>query len=258
MLWLPSSHLKIVLTALVAVILAPIIGRAEAPRLILVGDSTVSTWPTSGARRGWGQYLQGYFKSEVSVSNLAASGRSTKTFIAEGRWQEALEMKGDFILIQFGHNDSHSPEKPEATSLPIFKNNLIRFIGEARAARAIPILVTPMCRRTFGTDGKLIDALLPYVQAMKEVAAVRAVGLIDLHASSRRLFESLGESGSAGLADVPSDTTHFNERGARTMAELVVIDLVHLEPSLKEYVRVMPVTVVGDSAKPSLEGTLKH
>jgi lysophospholipase L1-like esterase len=85
-------------------------------RIVIIGDSTVCDYPETSPSRGWGQFIQERFKDgDVKVINLAAAGRSTKTFIKEGRWQKALDSKPDYVLIQFGHNDSHGPEKPEST-----------------------------------------------------------------------------------------------------------------------------------------------
>ena len=80
-------------------------------RLAIIGDSTVCEYPPDHACRGWGHYIQDYFKDTVYVINLARSGRSTKTFIKEGLWSKTLDEKPDIILIQFGHNDSHSPDR---------------------------------------------------------------------------------------------------------------------------------------------------
>src|SRR4051812_13780579 len=145
---------------------------ADTPRrVVLIGDSTVSDYPATMPERGWGQFIQGYFDARrVKVINLAKSGRSTKTFIKEGLWQKALDEKPDFVLIQFGHNDSHPPQKPEATNAATdYKENLRRYIDESRAIGAKPILVTPMVRRIFGENGKLENELQPYADAMKQV-----------------------------------------------------------------------------------------
>ena len=114
-------------------------------------------YPAAEPDRGWGQFIEEQFRG-VKVINLAAAGRSTKTFIKEGRWKKALEEKPDYVLIQFGHNDSHGPEKPESTDAATdYKEYLRRYIDESRAIGATPILVTPMVRRTFDADGKLQD-----------------------------------------------------------------------------------------------------
>src|SRR6185437_12606422 len=142
----------------------------------------------------------------VQVINLAASGRSTKTFIREGRWKKALDEKPDYVLIQFGHNDSHDSRHPEATAASgDYKVYLRRYIDDARAAGATPILVTPMVRRTFDAHGKIAEPtgagnLLPYVNAMKEVGREKNAPVIDLYASSKALAEKLGSTKSAALA----------------------------------------------------------
>ena len=103
-------------------------------RVVIVGDSTVCNYPENRPERGWGQFIQERFNDgAVIVTNLAASGRSTKTFIKEGRWQKALEQKPDYVLIQFGHNDSHAPERPESTDAATdYKDYLRRYVDESR------------------------------------------------------------------------------------------------------------------------------
>jgi lysophospholipase L1-like esterase len=184
------------------------------------------------------------------VINLAAAGRSTKTFIQEGRWKKALDAKPDYILIQFGHNDSHAPDQPESTdAATTYKDYLRRYIDESRAIGAMPILVTPMVRRTFDSSGKLIDGLSPYADAMKDVAHEKNASVIDLHASSKALVEKLGPDASAAMANKKGDATHFNEKGARAMADLVLADLPTAEPKLKEYLA-QPATVPAAAGDP--------
>jgi lysophospholipase L1-like esterase len=160
---------------------------SDAVRLVIVGDSTVCNYPPTRPDRGWGMFIEEHCHN-VTVINLAAAGRSTKTFISEGRWKAALEQKPNYVLIQFGHNDSHTPDHPEATNAATdYKQYLRQYIDEARAIGAVPILVTPMVRRIFGPDGKLQDNLQPYADAMKEVATEKKVPVIDLHASSKAM-----------------------------------------------------------------------
>jgi lysophospholipase L1-like esterase len=222
---------------------APAANTPTAPlRLVLVGDSTMCDYPATRPDRGWGQFLEEQFKDgTVKVINLAASGRSTKTFIAEGRWQKALEAKPNYVFIQFGHNDSHAPQNPESTDAATdYKDFLRRYVDETRAAGATPILVTPMVRRTFDANDKIAESqvsnrpLSSYAAAMKEVGAEKKVAVIDLHASSKALAEELGPEKSAEFANKTGDATHFNEKGARTMADLVVRDLPTAEPKLKD------------------------
>ena len=220
--------------ALAALICAPRVEAAEPLRLVIIGDSTVCDYPPDVPERGWGQFIQGYFKDALRVINLAKSGRSTKTFIKEGLWDKALKEKPDFVLIQFGHNDSHGPGKGESTDAATdYRDYLRRYIDESRAAGATLILVTPMHRRTFGSGGKLKDILQPYASAMKAVASEKKVSVIDLHTASGELFQRLGDAGSAELANKPNDRTHFGEKGARAMAELVMKELSKADPRLK-------------------------
>lgn len=227
----------IVLAALFASLCAAPAGdAAKSVTLVIIGDSTVCNWPTNDVRRGWGQMIPDYFDDGVKVINLAKSGRSTKTFIKEGLWAKALAARPDVVLIQFGHNDSHAPEKPEATDAQTdYKTNLCRYIEESRAAGAKPILVTPMVRRTFDTDGKLKDELQRYADAMKEVGAAKNVPVIDLHASSKALVQSQGDAESMKFANKPDDRTHFNAAGARAMADLVMKELPAVSPELKAH-----------------------
>ena len=206
---------------------------AQTPlRLVIAGDSTVAEYPATTPQRGWGQYIQGYFTDSVQVTNLAKGGRSTKTFFNEGLWAKALALKPDVVLIQFGHNDSHDPKNPEATNAATdYPNYLRQFVDEARAAGALPILITPVQRRT------KVDTLVPYAEAMRKVAAEKQVALIDLHASSGKLYRDLGEAGAAELAANSTDGTHFNEKGARAIAALVIKELLDLDPRLKKELR---------------------
>ena len=206
-------------------------------RMVIVGDSTVCHYPTNSVRRGWGMFIQDYFNSsQLQVVNLALSGRSTKTFIKEGHWGAALKEKPAYVLIQFGHNDSHSPEKPEATDAKTtYREYLRKYIDDARAIGARPVLITPMCRRNFGPDGRIRNTLLPYADAMKIVAKEKRVPLVDLNALSVELCNKLGKEACNGLANDPSDETHFNAKGAKEMARLVMQQLPVAEPSLKQF-----------------------
>lgn len=217
------------LSALSTISLSLLCAAAAPPlKIAITGDSTVANYPLTGPARGWGQYLPESFPSHITFINLAKNGRSTKTFRSEGLWAKTLAEKPNFILIQFGHNDSHDPSKPEATGAQTdYKQNLRLFIDEARAAGATPILITPMQRRTAQ------DTLQPYADAMKEVAAEKQVPFIDLHAKSGQLYQRLGPEETASLAATATDQTHFNEKGARAMAALVLEDLPRCDPRLK-------------------------
>jgi lysophospholipase L1-like esterase len=213
----------------------------SAIRMVIIGDSTVCNYPDSHTNRGWGMYIEERFSAgAVKVINLAASGRSTKTFIQEGRWQKALDEKPNLVLIQFGHNDSHAPANPESTDFAgDYKDYLRKYVDESRAIGATPILVTPMVRRTFDPQGKIAESqaanrpLSAYAVAMREVAKEKQAPLIDLYESSKALAERIGEKASREMDAKPGDVTHFNEKGARAIAELVMKELTTAAPALK-------------------------
>lgn len=214
------------------------LAAADRIRIVLAGDSTVCEFQPPDWRRGWGQYIGEYFLDTVEIANHARSGRSTKTFLSEGLWERALEDKPLFILIQFGHNDNHAPEKPESTAADKeYTENLRYFVDRARAIGATPILITPMHRRKFTPDGRMNDTLRPYAEAMKKVAEEKKAALVDLHMASGHLFEQIGEAESGKLADDPQDRTHFNEQGARKMAELIMQQLPQVEPSIRPFLK---------------------
>jgi lysophospholipase L1-like esterase len=216
-------------------------------KIAIAGDSTVATYKPTEVLRGWGQLLPEFFAPGTQIDNFAKNGRSTKTFRAEGLWQKTLADRPDFVFIQFGHNDSHTPlaTHPEGTVADgDYLENLRLYVSEARAAGSVPILVTPMHRRTFLADGTMTRELLPYVTSIKKVAAEMKVPLVDLYADSGALFEKLGDAGSAFFT--PKDRTHFSEKGARVMAFFVARDAAKLDERLqKAEVNPLPDPTVG-------------
>lgn len=209
-------------------------------KIAMIGDSTMSSYPKPPDDRpsltGWGQVFELSFNDNVKVSNHAKSGRSSKSFLREGLWEPVLREKPDFVFIQFGHNDQ--PGKGDRSTDPNgdFQDNLRKYIDEARAAGATPILVTPVARRTF-ENGKAVTSLTPYADAMKKVAAERTVSLVDLHAASFSLFNELGDAGSSDLSASASDRTHFSRKGALAIAKLVAERLPSDVPALRTHLR---------------------
>ena len=205
-------------------------------KIAIAGDSTVASY-TKPDIAGWGQVIGKYFKDNVNIENFAISGRSTKTFQEKGDWKKLMDSKPDYILVQFGHNDSHAKTRPEATDAATdYKDNLKKFADDAKSAGAKMIFVTPMHRRTF-KDGKLFDILLPYANAMKDAAREKGLPCIDLHASSGKLVQELGEEKSAYMANKPGDRTHFSREGAEKMAQLIVEELKKTDSDLKKYLK---------------------
>lgn len=204
------------------------------PTVYLAGDSTVvdqdkEPWAA------WGQMLPVFFGPGVSISNQAESGETIKSFVGEHRLEKVMStMKaGDSLLIQFGHND----QKPGAGYVPaetMFKDYLHSYIEQAHAKGATVILVTPMNRRNFDAEGKIVQTLGDFPQAFREVAAEQKLGLIDLNAMSKTLFETMGPEGTLHafvhypaktFPDQPDelkDDTHFNAYGAYELARCVV------------------------------------
>jgi lysophospholipase L1-like esterase len=229
-------HRLVVLAATIFAVSAHTVHAVTPVRVYLIGDSTVASYKEPQVLRGWGQFLQPYFDANVTVVNLALGGASSKSFLTHKRWQRVLNDKPEFVLIQFGHNDAHAADQPESTAADgEFRENLKRYVDSVRACGSTPILVTPVHMRVFDKSGHVLDTLGPYADAMKTVAAENQVGLIDLHERSREFFETLGKERSEQLASAPGDTVHFNEAGAKAIAELVARDLRHVDPRLAGY-----------------------
>ena len=211
----------------------------------LCGDSTMSIKETKAyPETGWGMPFVYFWDSTVNIENLAKNGRSTSSFRNEGLWQIVLDKaaEGDYVFIQFGHNDE-VPTKKTYTTEAEFKNNLKQYVTEARSKKAIPILLTPMARRKFDANGKVEGTHEVYAAIVRQVAAENNVVLIDLDKKSQALLQQWGEEKSKLLfnhlapdehPNYPGgkeDNTHFNELGARMIAELVLAEIKkqHLE-----------------------------
>jgi pectin methylesterase-like acyl-CoA thioesterase/lysophospholipase L1-like esterase len=209
--------------------------------IFIAGDSTASNYDAEFApRAGWGQVLQPFFTDDVVVKNYNASGRSSKSFIEEGRLEKfADEMKeNDVLIIQFGHNDEKS-EDPKRYTIPdtTYKEYLTQYIEEARKRGAIPVLATSVNRNSWDGNGKLKPTHGKYPEAMIELAKEKNVPLIDITEKSRVLFEELGPEGTEGIflilkpgessnyPDGVTDNTHFQEAGAKEIAKLVIVGL---------------------------------
>ena len=189
--------------------------------IYICGDSTAASYdPANSLMMGWGQALQEYLPG-IPVYNHAMAGRSTRTFLAEGRLDRVLEKiaPGDLMLIQFAHNDENA-EKPERYVDPeqAYPENLRIFIREARGKRAIPVLMTPICMRLW-EHGGLQPSHGKYVEAVRETARMEKVPLIDLYSESFRLAAAAGEEGSKAmfLHLEPGEDSRYPE-GARDNA----------------------------------------
>ena len=216
--------------AVAAVTIVP----TEVPTVFLAGDSTV-TDQTADPYYAWGQMLTRFFGPSVAVANHAESGETMKAFDAEGRLTKLLSLvrPGDYLFIQFAHNDMKAGPNyldPATT----YRQHLERFITEARARKATPVLVTSMHRRRFDADGRIVETFGEFPAAVRETAKKTGVDLIELHEMSRTLYEALGVERSKRLmlhfpaGSLPGQTeplvddTHFSAYGAFQIAKCVV------------------------------------
>ena len=204
----------------------------------LAGDSTMAAKrPEKRPETGWGEALAAHFRhGTVRVANHAQNGRSTRTFIAEGRWQAIVDSlrAGDYVVIQFGHNDE-SPQKVDRYTPPAdFRRNLARFVADARAPGATPVLFTPVSRRSFDSTGTARETHAEYAPLVREVARESAAPLVDMDRLSLALLDAYGPERSRALfLQLPpgaspnypqgvADNTHFSPAGAALMARIAV------------------------------------
>lgn len=219
-------------------------------KIFLAGDSTMSVKETKAyPETGWGMPFVYFWDSSITIINKAKNGRSTKTFINEGLWQSIIDNanEDDYVFIQFGHNDE-SKEKVERYTTPdTFKLNLTKFITEAKNKKAIPILFTPVSRRKFSKDSSTaIQTHEIYSALVKEVAKQQDCLFIDLDEKSRELYQQMGFENSKLLflqlqqgehpnyPEGKNDNTHFNELGARLIAQIVLKELRKLNIGLTD------------------------
>jgi lysophospholipase L1-like esterase len=221
----------------------------------LIGDSTIADKAIAAyPETGWGMPFAFMFDSTVTVANHAKNGRSTRTFISENRWQPIVDnlKQGDYVLMQFGHNDESKEKVDRYTSPEDYKKNLVKFIAETRARKANPVLLTPVTRRRF-KDGKIQETHAEYSRLVLEVAKEQNTPVIDLDKLSRELLQEFGEDNSKLLflhlqpgehpnyPDGKEDNTHFNELGARKMAQIVLREIKNLNLELAQRIAKPPV-----------------
>lgn len=201
----------------------------DAPlRIALVGDSTVAE------RGGWGSCLRAALLPDVEVINDARNGRSSKISRDEGAWVPMLEAKPRYIVIQFGHNDCPGKgPKWEADPTTTYRDNLRRYINEAPAAGAQPILATSIVRCNFTPVGHIKpDCLVPFFEQVRTLAAETGVPLLELHEVTRRQAESLGPAASDQLGplttDGKPDRTNLSPKGQAAVRTLVSQELIRV------------------------------
>lgn len=231
---------------------------AKPTTIYMIGDSTMSVYASTLApRMGWGQPFGTYFNAScATVVDKALSGRSSKSFFDEGAWtpvKNALQ-GGDYVLIQFGHNDEKNAEPtlftdPQTT----YKQFLTTFITDTRAKMATPILLTSINRNNWSTGTTVKDTHGAYPPAVRELAASLQVDLIDLTALTKSYFERIGQAETAKLflilaaGESPNyptgvtDNTHLQEKGALTIGQLAMADAWSQKLSLASLLKAVAV-----------------
>jgi lysophospholipase L1-like esterase len=222
-------------------------------KIFLAGDSTIAIKDTRAyPETGWGMPFVQFWDSTVMVVNKAKNGRSTRSFMQEGLWKSITDEagEGDYIFIQFGHNDEVSTKKTYTTEKE-FEANLVQYVKESRDKKATPVLLTPVARRKFDSTGHIVGTHDVYAQIVRNVAKKENVPMIDLDKKAQQLYQDLGVEASKLLfnylepgqhpnyPDGKKDDTHFSELGARLIAQLVLKEIrgLNLELSRRIIVR---------------------
>ncbi|NCI51632.1 rhamnogalacturonan acetylesterase [Sediminibacterium roseum] len=236
------KHIRPLVATTLLIVFCSFLTPPKKIKVWMIGDSTMCVYgPERSPLTGWGMPFAMFFDSTVTVDNRARGGRSTRTFISENRWQPVADslQEGDYLLIQFGHNDEAKEEKykDRYTTPEDYRRNLVRFIAGARNKKAFPVLITPVSRMRFDKDGKALETHVEYSAIVMEVAKEQNVPVIDLDRKSRELMQKLGPDASRLLfmqlepgehpfyPEGSKDNTHFNELGARKMAEIVLAEI---------------------------------
>lgn len=276
---------KTVVNILVMFVAAVMLSAFKADRAVtifMIGDSTMANKDISGGKleRGWGMMLGHCFSEGVRVDNHAVNGRSSKSFIDEGRWDKVLGAikPGDYVFIQFGHNDEKKDEKRHTVPGSTFDDNLRKFVSETRERGGIPVLFNSVVRRNFSgsttavadddlrgnssahlKEGEvLIDTHGDYLLSPLNVAKEMNVPFVDANKITHELEQSLGVEGSKKLhmwflpGETPSlpegrqDNTHYNIYGAGVVAGLLADEVARQVPALKKHLRHYDAVVAAD------------
>ena len=262
--------------------------KADKPviTIFMIGDSTMANKSLTGGNpeRGWGHVLSGFFSEDIVIDNHAQNGRSSKSFISEGRWEKVISQvkKGDYVFIQFGHNDEKKDSIRHTDAGTTFDANLRRFVNETRAKGGIPVVFNAIVRRNFvrpqdeeinkdtrkvpgqeslPQEGKqLFDTHGAYLESPRNVAKELGVAFVDMNKITHDLVENLGSQESKKLFmwvpanTIPAipqgreDNTHLNIYGARVVAGLAVDAIAKEVPALAKYVRHYDFVVAKDGS----------
>ncbi|MEY4739665.1 MAG: hypothetical protein RLZZ05_1049 [Bacteroidota bacterium] len=235
----------------VALLLMSLAPDQKKIKIFLAGDSTMSIKAEKNfPETGWGMPFIHFWNENLMVVNKAKNGRSTKTFLSEGLWKQIMDeaTAGDYVFIQFGHNDEVKSKVNSYTTPEEFTSNLKKYIGDAREKKMIPVLMTPVARRKFDAAGKIEQTHQEYSALVRKLATEEKALFIDLDTQSMQLYQQFGVENSKLLfcqlkpgehpnyPDGKDDNTHFNELGARLIAQLVLKEIRTTIPDLLTYI----------------------
>lgn len=224
----------------------------EKVNIWIIGDSTAANKKAEVApETGWGMVLQDFFNEGVKVHNHAVNGRSSKSFLSEGRWKSVCDslQKNDYVIIQFGHNDEKPDSVRHTDPFTTYKKTLKLYIDEARSKEAIPIVCSPIVRRHFDSAGNLKDTHGDYIKAAREIAGETQTLFIDMEAKTRKLVAESGPEKSKSLflfckpgeyinrPNGVQDSTHLNSYGAHLVAGLFVDGVKELKLPLISFLK---------------------
>jgi lysophospholipase L1-like esterase len=222
--------------------------------IYMIGDSTMANKknPEVNPEFGWGQVFPDFLTNNITVSNHAVNGRSSKSFRELKHWQPVLDSlkKGDYVFIQFGHNDGKDTDPLRYTNPQTsYRHNLVQYVEETRSKGAIPVLFSSIARRKFNTEGVLLDSHGNYTLITRLVAQEMNVPFIDMQYLTEQLEISYGveeskklhlhfEKGeNAYFPDGKIDDTHLSILGANEVANLASKELVKQLPELNKYIK---------------------
>lgn len=224
------------------------------PALFLIGDSTMANKSISppNPERGWGQIFPTLFKEPARVVNLGVNGRSTKNYRVDGLWDKAVAQiqPGDFVLLQFCHNDQKTGDEIRYTDVKTeFPDNLKRFIAEAREKGASVLIATPVNRRRYSNAGRFVDSHGPYPDAIRAVAKEENVPLIDVHKitfdilkkqtqeETKKLFIYVKPGEYTRYPEGIEDDNHLSKEGALWVSQLIADELRAQKHPLAEWLK---------------------
>lgn len=239
---------------LFSIVISTFLLAQKKPTLFLIGDSTMANKenPDKNPEHGWGQVLNQFFTTGIEIQNHAMNGRSSKSFRTEGRWNtvEKQLKKGDFVIIQFGHNDQKVKDSTKFTNpYTQYRANLERYVKETRAKGAIPILMTSIVRRNFNENGVLIDTHKEYPLVVRMVANDMNVPFVDMQLLTEQLEIAYGPENSKKLhlhfkeGEEPyypkgkDDDTHLSKLGADLEAKLAAESLKNMKTGLEKFIK---------------------